>query len=97
MTFFILKKPAFISFNHENYSDNTALMSKHQILSNESQSNAALVRHRDGTWYIKYGKELLELRSMKCKKMCIAKIEEGEGEMVEKVENKWFLQNTVGL
>ncbi|ELA41149.1 uncharacterized protein VICG_01848 [Vittaforma corneae ATCC 50505] len=97
MAFFILKKPAFITFNMEKYSENMSLMSKHQILSNGNTSNASLVKHRNGKWYIKYGNVLLEMKDVKCKEMTISKINHDVGTFVEKVNCKWFLQNTANL
>lgn len=97
MTFFILKKPAFITFNMEKYSESVSLMCKHQVLSDGNVSNASLVKHKNGRWYIKYGNVLLEMRDVECKEMFISKIKDDSGTFVEKVNCKWFLQNTANL
>lgn len=97
MRFFVLKKPAFLTFNTAKYTENTSLMSKHQILSDGVASNAALVKHENGSWYIKYGNALLELRSIGTKDMFITSVDGNSGVFVEKTRKKWFLQNTANL
>lgn len=97
MPFFILKKPAFITFNLEKYSENTSLISKHQILSNETVHNASLVKHRNGKWYIKYGNKLIEMKEVPCKEIAISELKEESGIVIEESKSKWFLQNPGNL
>lgn len=97
MKYFILKKPAFIDFSMEKYSEKMPLMSKHQILSDGKMSNASLVKHKNGKWYIRYGDALLELKSIESKEMAISSIKMDSGSILGKDKNKWFLQNTENL
>lgn len=97
MAFFIVKKPTFIDFNMEHHSETVSLKSKHQILFDGTSSNASLVKLRNGTWCVKYGKILLELKSVDCKDTAISKIQNNKGEMVESVGCKWILQNSANL
>lgn len=92
--FFIIKKPAFIDFNLETCTNETALKSRHQILYNGTDSNAKLVKLNNGKWYIKYGRNMLELKEIPSKKMAIAEVEENKGNIKGVAESKWFLQGT---
>lgn len=93
--FFILKKPAFVEFSLEKYSKNITKLNKHKILSDGNVSNASLVKHRNGSWYIKYGNNLLELKEIESRKMTISEIDEDNGgKLIENADRKWFLQNT---
>jgi len=97
MKLFIVKKPAFLTFNLEKYTEGAPLMSKHQILSDGSVTNAALVKRADGTWCIKYGNDLLEMKSVECKEVVVSRINGRDGEFLEKTTSKWFVQNSANL
>ena len=97
MTFFIVQKPTFIDFNTETHTETVSLKSKHQILSDGVSSNSALVKLKNGTWCIRYGKHLLELKEVDCKNTTIGKIQNNSGKMVENVKCKWVLQNNASL
>lgn len=97
MTFFIVKKPTFIQFNMEKKKDTSSLKSVHQILYDGTYSNAALVKLKNGTWCIKYGDKLLELKEVEAKESSIVKMEGNKGEVLAGVKSKWILQNSCGL
>jgi hypothetical protein len=80
--FFILKKPAFIDFNTELCSNESSLKSRHQILFNGTDSNAKLVKMSNGKWYVKYGRNLLEMKEVICKPMGISQVEDGKGQIL---------------
>ena len=93
MPFFIVKKPTFIDFNMATHTQTVPLKSKHQILFNGNSSNSSLVKLRNGTWCIRYGNILLELKSVDSKDTAIARIQNNTGEVIENVESKWIIQN----
>lgn len=97
MRLFVVKKPAFLTFNTEKYSESMPLMSKHQILSDGNITNAALVKRADGTWCIKYGNSLLEMKSVESKEVVVSRINGRDGEFLETTNCKWFVQNSANL
>lgn len=97
MRFFVIKKPAFLTFNMEKYSEAMPLMSKHQILSDGNKTNAALVKREDGVWCIKYGNTILEMKSVECKDVVVSRVTGRDGVFLEKTNQKWFVQNTANL
>lgn len=97
MNFFVLKKPAFLEFSMQAYTENASLHSKHQILSNSKVTNASLVKHKNGKWYLRYGDALLELKDVETKEIVLSKIENDCGTVFATVHKKWFVQNTCNL
>jgi len=94
MNFLILKKPAFIDFNQEVYTKESSLKSRHQILYDGKDSNARLIKLKNGKWFVKYGNTMIEMKAVSCKPMRIATVEGKQGQFLETVSVKWFLQNT---
>lgn len=93
MRFFVLKKPAYLDFNAEHYTEEASLKSRHQILSNGASSNAKLVRLRNGEWCIRYGNTMLEMRSVESKPMKVSVLDGKGGRFLDTVDCKWFLQS----
>lgn len=93
MKHFILTKSSSLLFMENEYIKGETVPESNQVRYSGENNNSKLVRCSDGHWYIKNGKEMHRLKSIESKEVSIAKLTEVGGDIIAKVNKKWFLEN----